>query len=296
MLRIIQKLFTKKAKLHHYKDRLATSPIVSKEELSLEKMCFIADKRNLIPDILATKKNDKMPMNFFLEETFNDFSISSESINELNIDYLGVKYFSKESSSGVKYFIESIREDENYTINLEDASSGTQTIVPLSVIIEYFSKYYDFTSRFNKIIFNYMSQSDNLKDFRADQNIGDINCRNIHLHIEEPELSLYPESQRNLINFMVNRCFIQEHKDYTMTVMMATHSPYIINHLNLLIMADRKNTFEENARLRLENVEVYEIIDGYLNNLKREEKFLIDTTPLSDPISNIYERYNQLNQ
>ncbi|OAV65314.1 hypothetical protein Barb4_03459 [Bacteroidales bacterium Barb4] len=259
-------------------------------------MCFIADKRNLIPDILATKKNDKMPMNFFLEETFNDFSISSESINELNIDYLGVKYFSKESSSGVKYFIESIREDENYTINLEDASSGTQTIVPLSVIIEYFSKYYDFTSRFNKIIFNYMSQSDNLKDFRADQNIGDINCRNIHLHIEEPELSLYPESQRNLINFMVNRCFIQEHKDYTMTVMMATHSPYIINHLNLLIMADRKNTFEENARLRLENVEVYEIIDGYLNNLKREEKFLIDTTPLSDPISNIYERYNQLNQ
>ncbi|GHT63817.1 hypothetical protein AGMMS50239_20420 [Bacteroidia bacterium] len=139
-----------------------------------------------------------------------------------------------------------------------------------------------------------MSRNDNLKDFRAEQNIGDIKYRNIHIHIEEPELSLYPESQRSLINFIINRCFIQEHNGYNMTVMMATHSPYIINHLNLLIMVGKKGQLEDDASLLLENVDVIEITDGYLNNLKREEKLIIDTRPLSEPISKIYEQYNIL--
>jgi predicted ATPase len=279
-----------------YKGSLDASITIPEDELSLEKVCFIADKRNLIPDILTAKKKDNIPMSFFLEETFNDFGIASEFVKELSIDYLGVKYLSKESNAGIKYYIESIKEEDEYMIKLEDSSSGTQTVVPLSIIIEYFSKYYDFENRFNKIVFKYMSQSDNLKDFRADQNIGDIKYKNIHVHIEEPELSLYPESQRNLINYIVNRCFIDKPTDYSMSLMMTTHSPYIINHLNLLIMAGKKNQLEENAQLFLENVDVFEIVDGYLNSLKREEQFIIDTRPLSEPISNIYKRYNSLSQ
>jgi len=279
-----------------YKGALDASITIPDDELSLEKMCFIADKRNLIPDILAAKKKDSVPMSFYLEETFNDFGIASEFINELNIGYLGVRYFSKKTNSGVKYYIESIKEDEKYRINLEDSSSGMQTVTPLSLIIEYFSKHYNFKDRFNEIIFKYMSKSDNLKDFRADLNIGDIKYKNIHVHIEEPELSLYPESQRSLINFIVNRCFVDRPTDYNMSLMMATHSPYIINHLNLLIMAGKTNQLEENAQLLLDDVDVFEIVNGYLNSLKRKEKFIIDTRPLSEPISNIYERYNSLSQ
>jgi hypothetical protein len=151
--------------------------------LSLEKICFIADKRNLIPDILAAKKITQIPLSFFLEETFNDFIISSKLIPQLRISYLGVNYFSKETSLGIKYFIGSINAKDNYIIKLEDASSGTQTVVPLSVIIEYFSKYYDFKGRFNNIILKYLSQSDNLKDFRTDLNIGDIKHKNIHISL-----------------------------------------------------------------------------------------------------------------
>jgi predicted ATPase len=39
-----------------------------------------------------------------------------------------------------------------------------------------------------------------------------------------------------------------------MTVMLATHSPYIINHLNLLILAGRKGILEDNASLLLNDV------------------------------------------
>jgi predicted ATP-dependent endonuclease of OLD family len=273
----------------HYGSKLATSNLVPENELGLGKMCYISDKRNLIPDILAGSKTD---MSFFLNETYNDFKKGEEYIKELNIDYLGVKYLSEKTSLGVKYYIED--NGGKYKIKLEDASSGTQTVTPLSVIVEYFSKYYDFNKRFNNIVLDYLSRNDSLKDFRAEQNIGDIKHRNVHIHIEEPELSLFPESQRSLINFIVNRCFIEKHNDYNMTVMMATHSPYIINHLNLLIKANDKNKLVESANLNYNDISVYQVDEGKIIDLKIQNERLINTNPLSDTINDIYDEYNQL--
>ncbi|MDR3266351.1 MAG: ATP-binding protein [Tannerella sp.] len=278
----------------HYKSKLGFSPTVPEDELGLEKMCFIADKRNLIPDLLSNKTNTQIPMSFCLEETYNDFNISTKDIKELQIDYLGVNYFNKQTPYGTKHFIQNIGGNNEYTINLEDSSSGTQTVVPLSVIIEYFSKHYDFKGTFNNVILKYLSQNDNLKNFRTNLNIGDIKHRNIHIHIEEPELSLYPESQRNLINFIVKRCFIEKHNDYNMTVMMATHSPYIINHLNLLIKANDKGKFVDGAKLNYDDVSVYQVADGEIYDLKAQNIKLINTNPLSDTINAIYDEYENL--
>jgi predicted ATPase len=275
-----------------YSGSLDTGATIPEEHLSLDKMCFIGDKRNVIPDILANKM-EKKALSFYLKETLGDTLLAIDRINQLDVDYLGVKFVAEKTSNGtVKYYIQSHSDEKDYSINFESSSSGTQTVVPLSLIVEYYSSKYDLVAAFNKSIFGYMSQNDRLSDFKPIKDIGSIKYKNIHIHIEEPELSLYPESQRSLINFIVNRCFVKEHDDYNMTVMMATHSPYIINHLNLLIMAGRKGELEDDARLLLGDVDVFEITDGYLNDLKRIDKFVIDTRPLSDPISNIYERYN----
>ena len=276
----------------HYKNKLKTSPIVPQEELSLEKMCFIADKRNVIPDILTNK--DNLQSDFYLNETLDDTLLSLSKISQLDIDYLGVKFVTKKINGIPKYEIKNINDGEEYAINLYNASSGTQTVIPLSVIVEYFSRHYDFNSRFNKIIFDYVSRNDSLKDFKTTQNIGDIKHKNIHIHIEEPELSLYPESQRSLINFIVNRCLVEQHKGYNMTVMLATHSPYIINHLNLLIKANDKNKLVEGAKLAYEDLSVYQVENGEINDLKILNERLINTNPLSDTINDIYDEYNRL--
>lgn len=265
---------------------------IPESELSLEKMSFIADKRNVVPDILANKIKADC---FFINETYNDFKIAYPLVKELSMDYLGVKYTRRKVGAVTKHYIENIDDNKKYPpIKLENASSGIQTVVPLSVIIEYFSKHYNFSKRFNNIIFDYLSRNDSLKDFRAELNIGEIPNKNIHIHIEEPELSLYPESQRSLINFIVNRCFIEPHKDYNMTVMMATHSPYIINHLNLLIKADDKDKPVEGAKLNYNNVAVYQVENGKINDLKIQNKRLIYTNPLSDTINDIYNEYKLL--
>jgi predicted ATP-dependent endonuclease of OLD family len=279
-----------------YKKGLNASVMLDKGELSLEKMSFIADKRNLIPDLLTQKKRpDEDSLSFFLKETYNDFITSSEYVQNLSIDYLGIKYALEQTSNGTKYYIKnSIEGENNYAVSFEDASSGMQTVVPLSIIVEYFAKYYDFSKQFNKIIFNYMAQNDNLKDFRSTQNIGDIVHKNIHIHIEEPELSLYPESQRSLLNFLVNRTMVEPHAGYYMTLMLATHSPYIVNQLNLLIKAFDTNNTIENAAINYNDIAVYQIEDGRICDLKIQNEHLINTNPLSDTINDIYDDYDCL--
>jgi predicted ATP-dependent endonuclease of OLD family len=283
--------YTKGNTTIHYKNKLATSPLVPENELSLDKMCFISEKRNQIPDILSGKDTD---MSFFLKETLDDFRNGEEYVKELNFDYLGIRYLSEKTPAGIKYYIEGLDKNDTYKIKLENASSGIQTLTPLSIIIEYFSKYYDLSNRFNKTILKYMSENDSLADFKPIKNIGSIKHKNVHIHIEEPELSLYPESQRSLINFIINRCFIQEHNDYNMTVMLATHSPYIINHLNLLIKAFDKNKLIEGAKLNYDDVSVYQVENGKINDLKIQNDRLIYTNPLSDTINNIYDESGAL--
>ena len=139
-----------------------------------------------------------------------------------------------------------------------------------------------------------MSENDSLADFKPTKNIGSIQHRNVHIHIEEPELSLYPKNQRGLINFIVNRCFMENRKDYKMTVMMATHSPYIINHLNLLTKANDKNKLVEGAKLDYSDISVYQVIGGQIVDLKVKNERLINTNPLSETINDIYDEYNRL--
>lgn len=275
-----------------YIGSLNTNVIVPENDLSLDKMSFIADKRNIVPDILA---NNSKADSFFVKKTYEDFKIAYPFIRELPMNYLGVKYSRKKVGSITKHFIESTDENKKYPpIKLENASSGMQTVTPLSVIIEYFAKHYNFSKFGDKIIFKYLYESDDLKKFNTGLNIGEIKNKNVHIHIEEPELSLYPESQRSLIDFIINRCFIEKHNDYNMTVMMATHSPYIINHLNLLIKSYDNDKLIEGAKLDYDSISVYQVDDGTLYDLKIKNKRLINTNILSETINNIYSEYNEI--
>ncbi len=276
-----------------YKDKkLQNLKTLPESHISLEKNCFVSDKRNMIADILA-HNTAKSSVGYFLRETLEDYRLASQTVRELDFDYLNVKLEVTKTSKGDKHLIVGTGDDD-YKINLEDASSGTQTVTPLSVITEYYSRNFDLVKSFNNAILGYLSNNDNLTDFRAVKNVGEIDYKRVNIHIEEPELSLYPESQRSLMNYIVNRCFVEKPEGYDLTVMLATHSPYIINHINLLVMANRMGTLEEGANIAFEDVNIYEISDGYLTDLKQDETFVFDTRTLSDPISNIYQRFEQL--
>ena len=77
---------------------------VADEDLSLDKMSFISDKRNVIPDILA-KTVSVSNQNLYLNETWNDFMEATSDFSSIVIPYLGVVLNKKRTPNGVKFVV-----------------------------------------------------------------------------------------------------------------------------------------------------------------------------------------------
>lgn len=265
---------------------------ITPEKLSLEKICYISDKRSMIPDFLHNKM-EKRIAGFYLQDTMDNFLSATSEIKSFSLDCLGVDFKVVKTSSGTRYQIHGKNTDE-FSINLKNASSGTQTVTPLSLIVEYYARYFDPKKAMDSSLFRYMADVDDLKNFNTAKNIGDIEDKNVHIMIEEPELSLYPESQIALTDFLIHRCFLTAH-NYRISLMLATHSPYIVNYLNLVMRRSENSTESSHIKMSGSDINVYIIESGRAIPLKIDgEHTLIDTRTLSDPISEIYKQYNEL--
>ena len=261
--------------------------------LSLEKICFITEKRNMISDLVSLRANRK-DAGFYLNEILDDFVLAMRNYETIDLDYLGVRLRHTNSKGADAYHVVGIgEENEQFDIRLNEASSGIQTVLPLVAVMSYYTDKFDIVKRFNQSIFRMLSETDSLKDFRPQMNIGEIPHRRVNFLIEEPELSLDPESQTHLIDFMVSRCFSKKGdglSDYT--VMLATHSPYIVNYLNLLIARSKKGL---DGGVSYNDVNAYYMDKGRCYTLRIGDGHdIIDASSMSTTISNIYAEYNYL--
>lgn len=275
--------------ISYMKGKLNAQADIPAGELSLEKICYISDKRSMIPDFLENKI-EKKSVNYHLQDTLDNFILAADTIRQLSLGYLDVEFKIEKSSNGDKYMIKNTN-DRPCSIQLRNASSGTQTVTSLSLIVEYFAKKFDSQKSMNASLFTYLQDNDKLDTFSTTKNIGTIEQKNVHLFIEEPELSLYPESQSRLMDFLIDRCFIAKHS-HNMTLMIATHSPYIANYINVLI---RRPQDGKKAFINPEDVNVYEVNEGIVGQLKIfNNEPIIDTRSMSEPITEMYREFNSL--
>jgi predicted ATP-dependent endonuclease of OLD family len=269
----------------------ANNELISEEDIYFNKISFVSETRNIIP--LWSDKGASFTggyLGFYFHEVYRDFDLASETLKELELKFLNLKFAVKKTNSGKKYTIQSNTKDI-FEIDFKNSSSGTQTSVPISLIAQYFSKKFNFEDAFNRSVLNYLSNTDNLTDFKAIKNLSEIK-KKIFIHIEEPELSLFPDAQCQLINDLVDKCFITN--DNSIELFLSTHSPYIVNHLNLLIKAFDKGKFIDGANLNYNNLAVYQVVNGKLENLIAQNERLVNTNPLSETINNIYDQYAAL--
>ena len=99
--------------------------------------------------------------------------------------------------------------------------------------------------------------------------------------IEEPEQNLFPETQRDLIYYLLQKCLAKEENRLTFT----THSPYILYALNNCMMAglvsDKMNEKELNklkcnsSKVSPSFVSIYEIRNGIVDKTIQGEDGLI---------------------
>ncbi|HEY9005224.1 MAG TPA: AAA family ATPase [Ohtaekwangia sp.] len=268
----------------------ANNELINEEDIYFNKISFISETRNIIP--LWSDKGASFTggyLGFYFHEVFKDFDLASETLKELDLNFLNLKFNVKRTNSGKKYTVQS--GNGSYEIDYKNSSSGTQNSVPISLIAEYFSKHFNFEDAFNRSVLNYLSNTDSLTQFKAVKNLSEIN-KKIFIHIEEPELSLFPDAQCQLINDLVTKCFISNSN--SIELFLSTHSPYIINHLNLLIKSYDKDKPVDGAKINYDNLAVYQAVNGELESLIIQNERLVNTNPLSDTINTIYDQYSAL--
>lgn len=262
---------------------------INASDLSFNKISFISETRNIIPlwaNVGASLTGGNL--GFYFHEVFKDFNLASDSIKDIDLKHLGLKFSVKKSNLGKNYRIES-NNNENFDIEFKNSSSGTQTSVPILLISQFFTQNFKFEDAFNSSVLKYLSSTDSLTEFKAVKNLSDLN-KKIYIHIEEPELSLFPDAQCKLIDDLVNNCFINNTNPTEL--LLSTHSPYIVNYLNLLIKRFDKNIGE--AKYNYDELAVYQVADGQLINLMAQNERLVNTNPLSDTINDIYNEYEKL--
>ena len=271
------------------------------KDLIFFKEAYVSGMRSLIP-IWASKAVSVKGENlgFFFHETFNDFNDATDVIKEQMLEYLNLKMKVRKSGNRPKLFtIESLQNDA-VPIELRYASSGIQTSAPLVAIVHYFAQEFSFKDAFQRSVLNYLYKQDLLTKFTPGINRNKLG-KYVHIHIEEVELSLAPEDQRAFMSNLVEEVFHKNKKDRKLGLMVSTHSPYIVNHLNVLLRAGYFEKARENYPfLEKDDIAVYRVNEGKIISLMATDndtgEYVINALDMSDTMERIFEEYESMEE
>ena len=190
------------------------------------------------------------------------FESARNAVKELSIDFLNTKY---KWQDGTDY----IQVSDQTTIKLSQASSGIQSIVPLLLAVQHNT--------------NSQKKNDDL------------------FVIEEPELNLYPSSQKDLIEFVIER--INQSND---KLIVTTHSPYLLTAIDNLIQAgnvvrekpehkkDLENVVPSPLWLDFKNVACYYFSDGKSKSTLDNDLKSIGPSNIDDISEELSETFEKL--
>lgn len=287
-----------------YKNGMKANISVDNEDLIFFKEAFVAETRSLVPMWYARGASIRGDLGFFFHETFNDFFQAVDQITEQPLGYIRMKMLVKQVGMRKELFV--VPNDRRHApVKLHHASSGVQTSAPLMTIVHYFANGFSFTSAFRRSVLSYLLNGDMLSQFRPEVNLQDLK-KYVHLYIEEPELSLDPQTQCLFINDLICEAFYRGDNKRPddgrqLGLMFATHSPYILNHLNVLLKA----SYYEKARehypyINPDEIAAYRMDDGKAYSLMATdnltEQRVINTIDLSDTMEQIFNAYDSIDK
>ena len=277
---------------------------INKADMVFFKEAFVAETRSMIPTwSLYGARFPGANLGYYFNETFRDFSEATDRIKEQSLDYLDMKMEVKTEPTR-KHFLISPNDGSREVFELEHTSSGIQASVPLMTIMRYFAHEFSFTNAFRRSVLDQLSDED-ISQFRPEVNLKDLK-KYVHLYIEEPELSLDPQTQCLFINDLIREAFYRGDNKRPddgrqLGLMFATHSPYILNHLNVPLKA----SYYEKAREQYPYIEPDEIVAYRMDSGKAyslmaidnlTEQRVINTIDLSDTMEQIFEAYDGIDK
>ena len=283
-----------------YKDgKLNTAIDIPDEDLLFFKEAWVSEMRSVIP-VWASRGSlvKGSSFGFYFDETFSDFDEATDVVKDIDLDYLDMKLEVVKGGNNQKKYLVSPKDGSYAPFELKFASSGTQTTAPLVTLMKYFANDFSFKEAMRRSIILMLFDKNLTEKYHPGIELGNL-PKYVHIHAEEPELSLDPRSQRRLVDSMMRYIFHECEKEREMGLVLATHSPYIINHLNVLLRA----SYTDNGRkiypyINPDNLAAYKVTDGGLMDLMATEEdsdqMVINTLDLSEIMEDIYNDYEAL--
>ena len=174
------------------------------------------------------------------------------------------------------------------------AASGLKTSIPLAVILDYLSQGKNSAPEgFRKNILEQAFESgfDAVQVEGAIGRLGEYGRGStlVSVQIEEPEISLDPATQVELLRSMV--CSAMDcADDRYVTLAFATHSPYVLTSLNDLIMAEKNVRLKEGILAPRHSlagqIAAWQIKDGIAKNLVDPETGFVSAEEM-DAVSDV---------
>ena len=259
---------------------------IADDDLVFAKESWVSETRNVIPQWIANPANGRGSLGFYFTETLNDFGEGANVLKEIDMAFVGAR-LEIVKVKGILRFMLKIEGVSN-PIELRFASSGMQTSAPLALLVKYFSNDFSFKDAKRRSVLSYLYDTDQLAEFHPSIELAAVKSL-VQMHIEEPELSLDPRSQIKLLDTLIDTAFINNTNN--VNLMFATHSPYIVNALNL-VMARTRGT-----ALAADKIGVYRLVDGRNINVMSQDqdgRHIVDTGDLTEPMAEILDEYRQL--
>ena len=268
--------------------KLQLPKTIDDHDLIFTKEAWISETRNVIPMWKNNPANSKGWLGFFFHETLADFEAAAA-----NERHIGMRFINADMTislvNGTRRFMLNIAGTDE-PIELRFASSGMQTAAPLSTVAQYYARSISFKDAKRRSVLNYLYDSDRLSNFHPQIELSDIRSI-INMHVEEPELCLDPSAQIRLVAELADTTLNHAQNEISLT--FATHSPYIVNALNLFICKRQDGS----TLIPHEKLAVYRLANGNLINLMSTDEQgrpIVDTSDLSAPMENIYTEYLSL--
>ena len=189
----------------------------------------------------------------------------------------------------IEYLTKWIYDEDTISFELDERRQRVNRILAEEKVLKpYYDKVYlpiedrqDLTNSFNEKL--HEKEEKAVKYFDEYKTISNslFKTTNSQFIIEEPEQNLFPEAQRDLVYYFLQKCLNREENRLTLT----THSPYVLYALNNCMMAglvsDKMEANELNelkcdqSKINPIDVSIYEIRNGVVDKTIQGEDGLI---------------------
>lgn len=285
-------------------------------EYNKSKNIYIPSERNFvsaIPNLSKYNETNDNVMSFVYDWYTAKRQFTKQNL--LPVLKLGIKFYNDSKNDSDILILNETKKE----IPLRTGSSGLQSIVPLVLILDYLTSddfyklsalsVHELTSINDFIQKTYPEFLNKPTDFdddvkrlqkRAEIRLKRGNYHHVNFILEEPEQNLFPETQRDLIYYILNKIKSQHNHSLTLT----THSPYVLYAINNCILgdliadkltSDETNSFlSKNAWISGDKVNIYEIKEGMIKSIKNPKTGTVDKHYFNNIMNKIMDEYYEM--